>query len=365
MAREVSPTARYTHAFMGAIHARARQLGLALCLCLLTAAVRAEGVASAGDRSATGDVNELSDERPLLLLVETETQDIDPVVGRFVNARVAALAEDLGYRVAAPKHTREAMVRLGITYPPTMVDLWTMMHAEGASRALLVSVWSAGGRYALRVAVGSADGSGPYYAEGQGDRALVLEALARAVAEALPAPGQVFEGADPETTLEREAQEGTQYYDTAGPRPPPSPRHRPLRLVLHGDTSFGFSRDDFRNHSVGGRLDYRIDPELAIGAFVGYANLKGRDGRASSLVAYMQLEDRVPLTRSGSVQVPLRVSLGYLAKNGPLLRLAAGVGFTLGERVDVAIDLLTPTFWLTPQSLLFSLDLGLELGVRL
>ena len=300
-----------------------------------------------------------------LALIETETRGVDPVVGRFFNQRIKRFAAALGYRVRAPQDAREAMTRFGLGYPPSPSELWTLMHALSAKRVVFATVWISGGQYAFRLQVGSADGAGPYFSEATVTPADLLSRLEETLTEVLPPPGMRFEVPGASAALAQDAAEGALYFDTAGPPPVPVPRHRPWRLAMHGDTAFGFSSDGFRNHTLGARLDYRFDRELALGAYVGYANLAGRDGRVASLLAYLQFEDRVPINRRGTLHVPLRLGLGYLAKNGPVMRLAAGFGFNMGDQAEATLELLAPTFWLTQETLLFSLDLGVEVGFKL
>lgn len=299
-----------------------------------------------------------------LMVIETETRGIDPVVGRSINQRVQARAAALGYRVLPPAHSRQAMLAVGVAYPPSMTDLWTVMHRAGAARAAFVTVWAAAGRYAFVVALASADGSGPTYARGHGGQGDLLDRFDRALARVLPPPGQPLATEDPARQRRLQARAGAKYYDTAGPRPPPVPRHRSWRVALQGTTAFGLDDDGFRNHTLGVRFDYRLDAHGALGLSLAYANLKGRQARAQSLMVAAQFEDRVPLTRGGSFHIPLRAVVGYVINNGPALRFAAGLAVDLGERTELVVELLAPTFWVAPGSLLFSLDLGAEVGIR-
>jgi hypothetical protein len=130
------------------------------------------------------------------------------------------------------------------------------------------------------------------------------------------------------------------------------------------DFAFGASRDFFFNALVGARIDYRITPDIRVGAYLGYANLRGKDGRASNLLMLAQIEDRVRISASTDLRVPLRLGIGYLPQNGPVVRLAAGLGFPLGSRWEMTFDLLAPTFWVLPDRTVVSLDLAAELGYR-
>ena len=302
---------------------------------------------------------------PPVLLVESEAQGIDPIVGRFATDVLVEAIAERGYRVIDPEATRQLMLAAGIAYPPQPADLWRMMESAQAARAVHLSLWAAEGRYALRMVVASADGLGPYYGEGFADQVQLGAELKRVLADTLPAPGEQRKLPAKEDALLSRSELGERYFATLEPPPPPLPRHRPLRFVLQGGTAFGITNDGFRNHGLGGRLDYRPSPQTAVGMHVSYQSLKGRNGRVASLLTYGQFEQRVWLDDRGTFQVPLRLELGYLVRNGPFARLAAGLGVNLGKRVDLVAELLAPTLWMTPEQLLFSLDLGLELGVKL
>jgi hypothetical protein len=120
-------------------------------------------------------------------------------------------------------------------------------------------------------------------------------------------------------------------------------------------------RDRFAGALLGARLDYLMGPSLYLGAYAGYANLPGYDGeRAHSALGYVQLEHRNRI--SELIGVPLRLGLGYLLRNGAVLRLSSGLSLRLTQRLQLELDLIAPTFWVTPDTILFSLDLGVELG---
>ena len=136
-----------------------------------------------------------------------------------------------------------------------------------------------------------------------------------------------------------------------------------FRVVAHDELVVGVDRDDFVGALLGVRADYHIGPKLFIGAYGGYANLPGRDARAHSLLSYAQLEHRIQL--GDRLGVPSRIALGYLARNGGMMRLSSGVAVRLGGTLELVFDVLAPSFWVTPDTTLFSLNFGLELGTRL
>jgi hypothetical protein len=138
----------------------------------------------------------------------------------------------------------------------------------------------------------------------------------------------------------------------------------PLRLAIQTEAAFGVGTGTFYNQLVGGRLDLTFSPHVSLGGYVGYANLKGKDGRASSTLTYAQLEYMAG-DPANAVRFPVRFATGYLGGNGPVVRATAGLAFRLSPSVDVVTELLAPMVWLTNAQTLLSLDLSLELAVRL
>jgi len=144
----------------------------------------------------------------------------------------------------------------------------------------------------------------------------------------------------------------------------PSPDRVPLRLALQTEGAAGVATGRFYNHMAGVRLDGQFSPRLGLGAYLGYVNLKGKDGRAHDLLPYAQLEYRAgPL--AGPVCFPLRFASGYLPRNGPLVRVAGGMAFALGARAELVVEVVAPIVWVTRDQMLLSLGAALELGFRL
>ncbi|MEO0326679.1 MAG: hypothetical protein AAF447_27285 [Myxococcota bacterium] len=113
------------------------------------------------------------------------------------------------------------------------------------------------------------------------------------------------------------------------------------------------------------RLGFRITNAVHLGAYAGYTNLRGRNGRVGNTLFYFQIEDRVRVSSRTDVTVPLRLGVGYLPFNGPFVRLSAGANIPLGPRLEIGFDLLTPTFWVLPDRTAVSLDLAAEVIYRL
>lgn len=138
----------------------------------------------------------------------------------------------------------------------------------------------------------------------------------------------------------------------------------PLRLALQTEGAAGVGTGTFYNQLFGARLDLRFSPKVSLGGYLGYANLKGKDGRAHAPLGYAQLEYLLGDT-AATVRFPLRFASGYLGGgNGPIVRAAGGLAFALGPSFDLVTEL-APMVWLSNNQTLLSLDLALELAIKL
>jgi hypothetical protein len=63
--------------------------------------------------------------------------------------------------------------------------------------------------------------------------------------------------------------------------------------------------------------------------------------------------------------LPLRWSTGYLPKNGPFMRLSAGIGHALSSNVAIALDAFVPTFWVIRNRTVTSIGAALEVSCAL
>ena len=144
---------------------------------------------------------------------------------------------------------------------------------------------------------------------------------------------------------------------------PPASDRIPMRFAVQTEAAIGVYPGDFYNHLAGVRLDLVFSPHVSFGGYVGYANLKGKDGRANNVLPYAQVE--YMLGSPGGIRFPLRFASGYLPRNGPVVRLSAGFAFPLTPKIDLVTELLVPTIWITRDQMLLSMDLALELLFRL
>jgi hypothetical protein len=115
------------------------------------------------------------------------------------------------------------------------------------------------------------------------------------------------------------------------------------------------------NELAGARVDLEYTPRFSLGFGLAYANLKGKYGRTSNVLPEAMLGYRVPLGRV--VGVPFHLAGGYLPKNGPTLRLGAGIDFRLGDEVRLELMLLEPMVWVTNDRPESSLNLGVGLNL--
>jgi hypothetical protein len=142
--------------------------------------------------------------------------------------------------------------------------------------------------------------------------------------------------------------------------PPPLPK----RLAIQTEGAIGVASGHFYNQLVGARLDGSFSPHVSLGGYLGYANVKGKDGRAHAALTYAQVEYLFG-EPGATIRFPLRFASGYLFANGPVVRAAGGLDFKLTPKIDLVTELLTPMVWLTNNQTLLSLDLSLEVLIRL
>jgi hypothetical protein len=317
-------------------------------------------------------------ERLRAVVVDAATYGIDPVVGQHVTLRMRETARAMGYEVVDGPGTLQAAQRVGMAYPPSPADLWRVTYGAGAARGAFARVWAQSGRYMVEVTVASLDGGGPFVARTESGAEDLHDAVARATREALPDPSvwdaeRARELLQPEPAPSETAAEWPEPSEPVGGPDLPVravPARRDLtplyrfELALQTEAVFGTGSDRFYNHLLGARIGWRINEDLILSAYAGYANLRGRGNRANNLLPYLQIEHRVR-TGDRPLNIPLRLGIGYLPFNGPVVRMAVGLNFPFGERFEVGLDLLAPTFWVLPDRTAVSLNLAAELVVRL
>jgi hypothetical protein len=314
-----------------------------------------------------------------LIVVDGATFGIDPVVGRVASARMRETGEELGYHVLTQDETIAAAQQLRMPYPPTPADLWRVSWVARAHRGAFARIWAHGGQYVIEITVASLDGSGPFFQRGTAGAEDLREVVDQLLRRALPAPAAwnpagAMGGTQPEAEAQGlpPAEEHIDELDEdAIEQPPqqqpaaqPTPELRRFQLTLQTEAALGATPDFFYNHLIGVRFDIRITRDILIGAYVGYANLNARNGRADNLLFMGQFEDRIRISPTLDLTIPLRIAGGYLPFNGPVIRLAAGLNYAIDGNWEIGADLLTPTIWFLPSHIVFSMDFALEATYR-
>lgn len=337
-----------------------------------------------------------------LAIMETAVFGIDPLVGAHVDDQLEQTALQLGYRVVPRDVVEPAEAQVGIEGPVTPADLWRVTFLVSAERGVSARVWARDGSYVFELVVASLDGTGPFYGRGTAPaerlRATVAEALQNALGSPAtwrseddvrgqrPAAGSAPQGAGGGALALGRAQPGRRpvqerfsepiraretQLDRFQARPPGSEAgddagaFRRFALALQTEGAIGTSDDSFYNHLVGVRGEYRFSQAIAAGIYVGYANLRGKNGRVGNLLMMAQIEDRIRILRNSSLTIPLRFGVGYIPFNGPVVRLSAGINIPLGDRFELGFDLLAPTFWVIPDGAAVSMNVAAELLWRL
>jgi hypothetical protein len=325
--------------------------------------------AQGGDASGVAAVPE--GPRRRLIVIDVATYGIDPVVGRVATDRIRRTGGELGYEVLDAATTVASAQRLRMAYPPTPADLWRVTWVAQAHRGAFARIWAAEGRYVIEVMVASLDGSGPFFGRETAAAADLREVIDRLVRQSLPPPSQWQE---------------TQQVASIGQQAPPPGRARPreelahpggigvrlpdppirrFQVTLQTEAVIGTTQGGFYNHMVGARFDIRITRDLLIGAYLAYTNLQGRNDRAHNLLVMLQGEQRIRVSPALDLTIPIRVGLGYLPFNGPVIRVAAGINYPISPDFEIGADLIAPTFWILPDDVAISLDIGLEATYRL
>ncbi len=319
--------------------------------------------------------------RLVAVVIDAAPYGIDPVVGEHVSMRMRTTAEELGYEVVSHDDSVQAAQRLSMPYPPTPADLWRVTFVAGAQRGAFARVWAHNGRYVIELTVASADGTGPFFARATAGADDLHEVVERLTREAMPAPAQYDQEAAARIATSRTSPEETPAQpqlepilpSTAPPlriRPPRRAREqlRPTRrwdLAIQTESAIGISEDSFYNHLIGVRIGYRLTNTMMLRLYGAYANLRGRGQRAQNFLPMLQFEKRIRIASRIDLSVPLRVSVGYLPFNGPVLRFSAGLNLPISSRFELGIDLMAPTVWFLPNQSVASLNIALELMYRL
>jgi hypothetical protein len=293
-----------------------------------------------------------------VVVVDADAVGVAPESAAAVTRQLYATVARLGYQVVP-----EAAARAASSAPhgggKTPSELLAAALTTHADHCISATLGALGERYVVAVTVANADRTGPVSKSAVTDSAS-LEAEVDFIARSLLPPATVPAAETQSSPVEKE------------PEPHPAAVHR-LSLNTEGafgltsgvNENMGTSLPTFYNHLVGPRFDYGFPNDFALGLFVGYANLKGKEGRANNVLPYVQLEYRTRVSKNSEFRIPLRLAGGYLPRNGPFFRLAAGIEIPLGGGVHLGLDLLAPALWMVRNRTLLSLDAGAEVGFDL
>jgi hypothetical protein len=270
---------------------------------------------------------------------------IDPRVAVLARTQLEKSAKAIGYSEVPEATTKAVAARSAAQGAMNADRAADLVRQSGATRGIFASIQSANGRYVASVQV---VGDGPARsAKGEADATALDATLDRLLRSLLPPPSAAPPPAPPPPFV---------------PPEPPEPEWPPrFRLALKSESAIGMSGDGFYNHLLGARLDRRFTPHWAIGLSIAYANLKGKDGRAHNVLPMAELEYRAIL--SDDWAIPIRFGSGYLPKNGPVVRVSAGIGYAIADDMELALDLIAPTGWVANERVVLSLDLAAELGI--
>jgi hypothetical protein len=129
------------------------------------------------------------------------------------------------------------------------------------------------------------------------------------------------------------------------------------RVSGFGTVALGMPGLDFVNELVGARLELGYTPRFAFGLSLAYVNLKGKDGRVSNVLPEVSVGYRLPIGAS-DFGIPFRFAGGYLAMNGPTLRLTSGVDFEVSDTAAIELALFEPMAWVARDRPELSLNFG-------
>lgn len=135
------------------------------------------------------------------------------------------------------------------------------------------------------------------------------------------------------------------------------------RVSGFGTVALGMPGLDFVNELVGARFELEYTPRFAFGLSLAYVNLKGKDGRVSNVLPEASVAYRLPIGTS-DFGVPFRFAGGYLAKNGPTLRLTSGVDFEVSDAAAIELALFEPMVWVARDRPELSLNFGAAVRAR-
>lgn len=322
-----------------------------------------------------------------LFLLPIAGYGVDPVVLQVTEQIVRNVATETRHLTYAPEDIRRTVQALRIGQWVSPQDLESIRIAVGANAVMFIKIWPAGETYTVECLLVKEPGMAQSVVRIQAkaetfesevkDGLLTLIPTHTGQAWATPSNTPAHPTShQPSNPLGQHAP-GTAALQLSNPSLDPnninhirrrSAEYHPFALTLQTEAVFGFTeKTNFYSHIAGLRFDWKLSPQFGFGATVSYINLEGRYQRVSNLLFMINVEYRILFGRLQltdlklPVSIPLRVAVGYLPNNGPVLRVSAGINIPLSANWEIGTDILVPTFWFIPNQTHVSLDLSLEL----
>jgi hypothetical protein len=132
---------------------------------------------------------------------------------------------------------------------------------------------------------------------------------------------------------------------------------------LQLESAQGVAPGKFGNTLLAGHIDYAFASRVSLGGYLALANLKGKERRVNALMPCALATYEKPPGPGHSISLPIQFATGYLARNGPVARLAAGLAWAVGRRTDLIFALATMA-WVTRDEMLLSVNVAIELRFR-
>jgi hypothetical protein len=288
---------------------------------------------------------------PSVAVFDAHAAGVDPRAASYVADQLRSTAGALGWSIVPVERLRSLPAQGALT-PARAAEL---TRASGATHGIFANVSAEGGRYVVSLSIVPADGTAAKFAKGEavhGELGPASDRLLRSVLSAPPAAPPPAPPPAPVTPV-----------PVAAPPPAQPAFEQSFRFAIQTEAAFGVATGSFYNHLAGARLDRRFSEEFSLGAYLAYANLKGKEGRAHNVLPAFLLEYRAAL--SDDWALPFRFAPGYLPKNGPTLRLSAGISFEAADGVELVLEPLTPMVWLTGDQAVLSLNVAAEVAFAL
>lgn len=327
------------------------------CWCLLVTAVQT----AAQDGAADDRLRAAS----IVVLRAAVIEGVDPRVGAFVDQRLEAELSSQGLSVYGAARGTAALQRLGVSGTPSLADQWRAAEHLRTDYALHAVVGARDGRYTLGASLACRDGRGPFFVRGHarhGEIGRVLAEMVTALLAQARVPGRVQAPVSAQVKASTAQARPPERLPPKAERTTRAPHH--VRFASHNALTLGTTEDSFLNLTLAARVDYKWNDVVALGAGLGYANLEGERRRVKSTLTFVQLECRAALHETG-LYVPLRLLLGYLQANGSVVRTSIGITLPVTDRLELTLDAVAPTFYMTPDGVLPALSSGFELALEL